>query len=122
MKSKDFPDPVLHLGEQSCMCEWTEFLLFTASFFARPLLLQDCFGKGHISVLHLHLFIHESLPVSANRAKCVPLSADAAAAILVLDTCVCCDTNGQQLLFTLRQRRRHMEASITQVWLSCWST
>ena len=84
MKSKDFPDPVLHLGEQSCMCEWTEFLLFTASFFARPLLLQDCFGKGHISVLHLHLFIHESLPVSANRAKCVPLSADAAAAILVL--------------------------------------
>lgn len=51
MKSNGFPDPVLHLGEQGCMCEWTEFLLFTASYSARPLLLQGCLGKGHISVL-----------------------------------------------------------------------
>ena len=51
MKSNGFPDPVFHLGEQGCMCEWTEFLLFTSSYSARPLLLQGCLGKGHISVL-----------------------------------------------------------------------
>ena len=58
---------------------------------------------------HLHLLIHESLPVSANRAKCVLLSADAAAAILLLDASVSCDANGWQLLFI-------HSCSVTGIW------
>lgn len=73
-------------GPSSC---FSRLLILPAPYSYRAVL-----GRVTFQFYHLHLLIHESLPVSANRAKCVPLSADAAAAISLLDVCVSCDANG----------------------------
>lgn len=100
MKSKGFPDLILHLGEQWAW-KWTEFLLSLQLLtLPAPYSYRGCLEEVTFQSYHLHLLIHESLPVSANRAKYV-LSAERSSRHLAVRASVSCGVaDGSCCLYT----------------------